>query len=299
MDFERLKAFRAVATEKSFSRAARKLFRTQPAVSQAIRSLEDELGERLFLRLGRTVEMTQAGEVLLEHAQQAFEALEQGRMRLDALRGLKEGKLTIGTSDTTACYILPDALRVFRSRYPGIEIVLSNRPSPATLEHVLAREGDIGIVTLPIHDARVAVEELLVREDVVICSPRHPLSGRKRVRIEELAGHPLLLLDKGSSTRSFIDERLSRAGVVPHVAMELASIEVIKKLVQLDFGISIVPRVAVGLEAERDELRAIRLFSAGEARKLGVIYPRKGYLALAAQEFLKVLRQGRTGGDSP
>ena len=105
MDFERLSAFRAVATERSFSKAAAKIYKTQPAVSQAIRSLEQEVGERLFLRLGRTIELTQAGEVLLEHAQQAFDTLDQGRARIEGLKGLKEGRLALGTSDTThTCY---------------------------------------------------------------------------------------------------------------------------------------------------------------------------------------------------
>ncbi len=221
MDFERLKAFQAVAKEKSFSKAAERIYKTQPAVSQAIRCLETELGVRLFLRLGRTVELTQAGAVLVEYARQAFQALEQARERVKALKGLEEGKLIIGTSDTTACYVLPPALRIFRRRYPGIEIIISNRPSPVTLQHVLSHEVDLGIVTLPVSHSGVEVMELLVREDVVICSPRHPLSARKRMRIKQLAGHPLLLLDRGSSTRNFIDECFAREGVAPDVAMEL------------------------------------------------------------------------------
>ena len=210
-------------------------------------------------------------------------------MRIEAWKGLKRGRLTLGASDTTACYILPPALRTFRRRYPGIEMVISNRPSPVTLQHVLAREVDLGIVTLPIAHPGIVVKELLIREDVVICSPRNELSARKRMRVEELGGRPLLLLDKGSNTRSFIDERLREARVAPIIAMELGSIEVIKKLVQLDFGVSIVPRVAVRSEVERGALRAIPIFDKGEARRLGAIYPRKGYLSLAAQEFLKTL----------
>ena len=290
MDLERLSAFRAVAEERSFSRAAGRVYKTQPAVSQAVALLEKELGTPLFVRLGRTVELTQAGEVLLEHARQAFGTLDHARARIEALAGLRAGRLSIGTSDTTACYILPAALRVFRESYPGIEIVLSNRPSPATLEQVLSHEVDIGIITLPIDEPRVVVKELFVREDVVICSPRHALAARRRLRIGELGRHPMLLLDKGSNTRSFIDERLARAGVRPQIAMELGSIDVIKRLVQLDFGISIVPRVAVEDEVRRGELCAVGVFSAKEARRLGVIHLSRGHLALAAQEFLRMLK---------
>lgn len=289
MDFERLNAFQAVVREKSFSKAAQKLFKTQPAISQAIRALEEELGERLLLRQGRTIQMTQAGRILFEHVQQAFEALEQGRTRIEALKGLREGRLTIGTSDTTACYILPPVLQVFRHRYPGIELLISNRPSPVVLRQVVSHEVDLGIVTLPLRHPKVVVQDLLAREDVVICSPHHPLSGRTSIELKDLGNDPLLLLDKGSNTRSFIDQRLEAAGVTPNIAMELGSIEVIKKLVHLNFGISIVPRVAVQSEIERNVLCAIRVFHVQEARRLGVIYLRGGYLSLAAQTFLKLL----------
>lgn len=293
MDFERLNAFQAVAREKSFSKAAQKLFKTQPAISQAIRSLEEELGERLFLRLGRTIQMTPAGQVLFEHVQQAFEALEQGRARIEALRGLREGLLTLGTSDTTACYILPPVLQRFRRCYPGIELVIFNRPSPVVLQQVVSREVDLGVVTLPVQHPKVAVQELLIREDVVICSPRHALYGRASMELKELEDYPLLLLDRGSNTRSFIDRRLAEAGVTPNLAMELGSIEVIKKLVQLDFGVSMVPYVAVRSEIERGVLGAIRVFDDQEARRLGVIYLRGGYLSLAARTFLTMLMEER------
>ena len=288
MNFAQLAAFGAVARERSFSKAAKKLYRTQPAVSQAVRALEEDIGEPLFLRLGRRIEITQAGYVLLEHAEQAFGALELARNRIEALRGLQEGTLTIGASDTTACYVLPHALSAFRGKYPGIEIVITNRTSPVVLNHVLAHEVDVGIVTLPIDDERVNIRELLVREDVVICPPQHPFATRKRLRLSELAGQPLLLLDRGASTRHFVDARLVQAGVTPQVAMELGSIEVIKRMVQLGFGVSIVPRVAVETEVERGELCAIRVFAMKEARRLGAIYPKRGYLSIAAKEFLKM-----------
>ena len=291
MDFERLNAFQTVAREKSFSKAAQKLFKTQPAISQAIRSLEEELGEPLFVRLGRTIQLTQAGQILLEHAQQAFQTLEQGRVQIEALRGLRKGMLTIGASDTTACYILPPTLRVFRRRYPGIEILISNRPSPGVLEQVLSREVDIGMVTLPLRHPKIVIGDLLTREDVVICSPRHPLSDRTVMELGELEAYPLLLLDRGSHTRSFIDRRLEEAGITPNIAMELGSIEVIKRLVQLDFGVSIVPHVAVQAEIERGALCSIRVFDRQEMRRLGVIYLRGTGLSLAAQTFLELLTE--------
>ncbi|MFC1533635.1 LysR family transcriptional regulator [Thermodesulfobacteriota bacterium] len=288
---EQLNAFRAVAEEESFTRAAEKLFRTQPAVSQAIHSLEEDLGERLFMRRGRKSTLTQAGRILLEHVEEAFDTLERGRLRIDALKDLREGELTITTSDTTAYYILPDVLKEFREQYPGVDVRIHCRPSPVSAEQVVAHEADIGIVTLPIEHHKLASEPLIVREDVAICAPGHELARRRSISFTDLVGYPLLLLDRGSNTRTYIDQRLIEADLTPKITMELGSIEVIKKLVQLEFGVSIVPLIALHNEAEQGTLKAIRIFKKAECRTLGVIYPAKGISSLAAQIFVKMLKK--------
>ena len=288
LDFERLKAFRAVAQERSFSRGAKRIFRTQPAVSQSVAALERQVGQRLFDRLGRRVQLTPAGETLLTHVQEAFRTLENAQAQLDALGGLKRGMLRIGASDTTTCYLLPQVLRVFRERHPGVEIIISNRPSPGVVQQVVAREVDLGLVTLPVRHPGVAVREAAEREDVLICAPDHRLTLRRRARLEDAVRYPLLLLDRGSSTRSFIDARLQAAGLAPQVAMELASIEVIKRLVQLDLGVSIVPRVAVQEEVAAGKLCALCVFRRDERRKLGFIHSRNAEPTPAAREFLRL-----------
>lgn len=287
---EQLYAFRAVAETRSFTRAAEKLFRTQPAISQAIRSLEGEVGEKLFTRHGRKSTLTQAGHIFLEHVEEAFDALERGILRIDALKELQEGSLTISTSDTTAYYILPDVLLNFRKRYPGVDLRIHCRPSPISAEQVVSKEADIGIVTLPVKEPRLISEPLILREDVVICAPGHDLAERKKVSFHTLTEYPLLLLDRGSNTRNYIDRRFQEVGLSPKITMELGSIEVIKKLVQLDFGVSIVPLIALHKELEHDLLRAIRIFRKAECRELGVIYPVKGISSLAARVFMEMLK---------
>jgi DNA-binding transcriptional LysR family regulator len=291
MDTDRLGVFRAVAREGGFSRAARKLFRTQPAVSQAIRALELELGEQLFVRRGRSTTLTAAGRIFLEHVEDAFISLERGRLRLDALRELKEGSLTIGTSDTTACYVLPPVLAEFRRRYPGVEVCISNRPSPITLDQVVAREVDLGFVTLPATRRGLASESLMVREDVAIFAPTSPLAAGRRIRFAQLLQHPLLLLDRGSQTRSFIDEQIAASGEKADVAMELASIEVIKQLVALDFGVSLVPAISVQREIAAGVLCARSVLPRSQLRQLGAVYADPGPLSPAAAAFLEL---GRT-----
>ena len=291
LDIDRLRAFRAVAAEKNFSHAAEKLFRTQSAVSQAIRLLERDVGETLFERMGRITELTTAGRILLEHVEDAFAVLERGRARIQGLRDLNEGELTVAASDTTACYMLPKTLAAFRRHYPGVEIRILNRPSPVAAEQVAARDADIGIVTLPMEHPKLHAEPLQAREDVAICAARHPLSPRKRVTLSELLGYPLILLDLGSNTRNFIDRQVAAIGAKPRIAMEVGSIEVIKRLVELDFGVSIVPRISVQQEVRHGGLAAVRVFGQKDWRVMGLIYPNRGISNVAAEVFVALLRK--------
>jgi DNA-binding transcriptional LysR family regulator len=291
LDSDRLAAFRAVARTGGFYRAAALLHKNQPPISQAVRALEEDVGERLFVRLGRGSRLTQAGEILLEHVEESFAALARARARLESRRELTAGELRIGTSDTNACYVLPPVLAAFRERFPGVDVRLSNRPSPATEAQVLAHEVDLGFVTLPTASAGLSAEEMVIREDVAIFAPGHPLSRRKRIRFEELLAHPLLLLDPGARTRAFIDARLAAFPGRARIAMELASIEVVKRLVALEFGVSVVPRIAVETEIAAGTLCAAAVFPRAEARRLGVIYATSAPLSLAASKFVELARE--------
>jgi DNA-binding transcriptional LysR family regulator len=291
IDLEKLNVFLAVATEKSFSRAAVKLFRTQPAISQSIKLLEHEIGEPLFLRLGRTTELTPAGRVLLEHVEDAFGMLARGQARIQALKDLREGELTIAASDTTTCYMLPKTLASFRRRYPGVEVRILNRPSPIAAEQVATYVADVGIVTLPIDHPKLVSEALDVREDVAIVAAGHALARRRATTLVELARYPMILLDRGSNTRSFIDQQILASGAPARIAMEAGSIEVIKRLVELDFGVSIVPRIAVQHEVKNGALTALHLFEKQDWRVTGIVYPRKGIANLAAETFVEMLKK--------
>jgi len=291
VDLDRLRTFWAVATENSFSRAAEKLFRTQSAVSQSIRLLEREIGETLFVRLGRTIDLTPAGRILLSHVEESFGILERGRARINALRALREGEVVIAASDTLTRYTLPATLRQFRKKYPGVEVRIRNRPSFQAADLVAVRQADLGIVTLPIDHPKLFVEPLLKREDVAICSSTHAFAKRSSVRLCDLAALPLILLDRGATTRAFIDACMNAAGLKPRIAMELGSIEVIKRMVELDFGVSIVPRIAVQDEVARSTLHAIRVFKQSEWRDIGLVYPKTGVTNVAADAFIAVLKR--------
>jgi DNA-binding transcriptional LysR family regulator len=300
LDADQLVAFATVAREQGFSRAARRLGRTQSAVSQAVARLELELGTALFLRRGRTTEPTAAGRALLPRAQRILDEMARARESLKALAELRTGGLAVGTSDTLACYVLPPVISAFRARYPGVELRLDNRPSPATAERVVERAVDVGVVTLPLPPAlraggrplleRLRVERLARQEEVAICPPGHPLARRRRVPLEALLPYPLLLLDRTTAARAALDADLGRLGAGPAVAMEMSSVEVLKRLVELGLGVSVVPAVAVQREVAAGTLVALRLSGRAEERSLALLTAAEGPLPPAAAAFAEIAR---------
>ena len=297
---ERLRVFAAVAGEGGFSRAARALGRTQSSVSQAVLSLERTLGEPLFVRDGRSTRLTEAGRVLLAHAARAFAELGRARAELAALRAVAAGTLVVGTSDTLATYVLPVVLAAFRARYPGVELRLENRPSPAVAARVADGAVDVGVVSLPWprrlelggRPARDALRTQTVahQRDVLVCPPSHALARRRRVRLDELSGEPLVLLDRTTASRALLDDALAVAGVAPRVVMEMNSVEVIKRLVELGFGLSVVPDLAVRAEVARGTLASVALPAPFAAREVALVTSTTGPLSPAPRAFLTTAR---------
>ncbi len=300
LNSDQLLAFAAVARERGFSRAARRLARTQSAVSQAVARLEEDLGVRLFLRQGRVTELTPAGRLLLERAERVLDEMDRARESLQAVAELRDGVLVVGTSDTLAYYLLPPAIAAFRARYPGVELRLDNRPSPATAERVAERAVDLGVVTLPLPPElriggrpaaeRLRVEPLAPQEEVAICPPGHPLASRRRASLQAVAAYPLLLLDRSTGARALLDAELARLGASPVVAMEMSSVEVLKKLVELGLGVSIVPALAVEREVAAGSLAAVRLSGLSAERRIGVVVPHGGAASRAAVAFVEIAR---------
>jgi DNA-binding transcriptional LysR family regulator len=271
---DRLKVLVAVVDAGGFSRGARALALTQSTVSQAIAALEADVGEPLFVRAGREVQLTEAGRVLDEHAREVLRSVESAREAVRALRQVASGTLALGASDTLSTHLLPPVFAAFRARYPGIALQLDNRPSPAIAARVAARQLDVGVVSLPLPSSlspsvlSLKQVPLVHQRDVVVMPKGHPLARRSRVRLQDVAAYPLLLLDRTTGLRTWLEARFAAAKVTPRVTMEMSSVEVIKRLVELDFGLSIIPALAVDA---RDALVAVPLSGLEDRRQVGLV----------------------------
>lgn len=297
---DRLRVFVAVAREGGFSRAARALGCSQSAVSQAIAALERDVGEPLFVREARRTYLTEAGRVLLGHAERAFAELADARRAIDALKDLTTGTLVVGTSDTLATYLLPPAFAALRAQHPGVELRLDNRPSPAIAARVAERAVDLGVVSLPLPaglritgrpaEDEVRIEPLVAQRDVLVCATNDAWAQRRSVRLEDLDQRPLLLLDPSTATRAFLEEHFAAHHVRPRVVMEMNGVEVLKRLVELGFGMAIVPDHAAAREVAQGSLASIAIRGL-PPRKVGLLTPTTGPLSRAARAFVDIVRR--------
>ena len=292
LTLEQMNAFHAVATTGNFSAAAEKIFRTQSAVSIQIARLEEAIGRRLFHRTTKTVEMTEAGTVLLRYVEKIRRLLDEAQQEMLDLEKMEKGRLIISTSDTTACYRLPKILQAFQNRYPGVEIVVRNSTSLKTIEQVMQNEVDMGIATLAYLKPGIEAIPLFSRFDVVICHPDHPLGGRKRIFLKDLENYTCILLDDRCSSRRILNQACEEARVKLSITMELSSIEVIKNLTMINSGISIVPEISIRKEVQAGLLSAVQIkdFQQNSQMKMGVIYKKNRYLSLSAKSFLQELK---------
>jgi DNA-binding transcriptional LysR family regulator len=297
---QRLRAFLAVAEARGFSSAARTLRQSQSSLSQAVAGLERELGQELFIRDGRSIHLTEAGKILRVHAERALAELSRAVEALAGLSDLTRGSLALGTSDTLASHLLPPVFAAFRQRYPGIELRLDNRPSPLVAERVAQHRLEVGVVSLPLPtgqrllgrapDELLHLERLRPQREVVICPPTHAYARRRSISIAELSREALVLLDQSTASRGLIDERFRELGIRPHVTMEMSSVEVIKRMVELGFGLSIIPELSATREFLQGSLHPLTVPAPWPERHVGLITPRHGSLSHAARAFIEVLR---------
>ncbi|MCL6613266.1 MAG: LysR family transcriptional regulator [Firmicutes bacterium] len=290
MELHQLRIFIQVIENAGFTRAAAALHLTQPAVSQQIRALEEELGLELVRRVGRTVRPTKAGEILLEHARTILAVAEGGKAALAEFRAERRGRLVLGAGNTTITFRLPPLLREYRRREPSVEVVVRAGNSNELLALLEEDRLDVALVTSPIEGRAFHTIPLFHDEIVLILPADHPLCGRTGLGPEDLLGVPSILFARGSGFRRFLDEAFARAGYRPQVVMELESVEGIKRLVQIGLGLSFLPRIAVEEELDEGSLRTLPVAGLVPAiRTTHAIHRRAQFLPAPLRAFLDLL----------
>src|SRR6266852_7133524 len=292
MTLRQLEVFLAVAREKSFSRAAKRIHSSQPTLSEHISELEGELGKKLFFRRGREVTMTEAGRVFEQYAAGAVSAVEGARQTLADLDGLGHGSLLIGASTTPGLYVMPGIIGAFRVKYPDVELKLQIANSQVIEGRVKDRELDLGIIG---GHAVAHGEECLAAgmpdELLLVVPPGHAWSERRDIVPKSLADQPLLVREQGSATRSVTERTLQRAGVRFQVAMELDHTEAIKQAVMAGLGVAFVSIYAVRGEIATGRLCALRLRGIRIQRHFHVIHHEARGVTASARAFIALLEQ--------
>lgn len=288
MELRPLRAFLTVAAEKSFSRAAEKLLRTQPAVSLAIQRLEGELGEKLIDRSGKELLLTDAGMLVLEYAQR-FENL-QGDLEnaLAELRDKSAGRLIIGANESSTLYLL-DHIERYRMLFPKIKVQIRRSLSSKIPVEVLEGELELGILTYDPEDERLETRVIFTDHLAFIVSPEHRLSGCTAVPITDLGEETFIAHNVVSPYRAVVLRAFQRHKVPLHMDLEMPTVESIRKMVERNQGVAFLPRMCVEQEIQLGRLREIKVAELEVQRQIRLVFPARRVLSHAAQAFLEVL----------
>ena len=289
MDLAELRVFLTVAKEKSFSRAAEKLFRTQPAVSIAIRRLEEWVGEPVFVRGGREPKLTDAGELLRGYAERILNLREEIRRGLEGLRGLQQGRLSLGVNESSIHALLP-ALARFRRMHPGIRVAIHRTFSRDIPAEVLKYRLDLGVVSFVPQVEELTAVKFFRDELTFVVHPKHRLARRRVVDITELGEETFVAHIVESPYRWRVIQLFQRHRTPLRMEVELPTIESIKRFVAMGMGVAIVPRMCVRGEVERGLLAEVRIRQMKMPRHLYLIYRRDARLSHALEVLVRMLR---------
>ncbi|HEY1939332.1 MAG TPA: LysR family transcriptional regulator [Candidatus Angelobacter sp.] len=301
MDFDQLEAFLEVARHTSFSRAAEKRFRTQPAISSQIRALEEEVGARLFDRSGGKVALTAAGKLFQQYAEQTLEARKTMLVTVAEIERVPRGEIVVGANEGTCLHILPEVFAEFKKLYPNVGVQISRLERAKIMESIIDNSVDFGVVSAPVDDKRLTVVNIHRDELVIIAPPGHSLSRMEQAGIADVVSFPLLLPKLGR-TRDALVNLFEERHLKPKIAMELDSSELLKRFVAADVGIGFIARSNVLEDVKAGVLVAIPLADASIRRDLALVFRKDKALSRAAQAFIEIavkIKQGSLATGAP
>ncbi len=291
MDLGQIEAFVQVTSQRSFSRAAEVIQLTQPSITARIQSLERDLGEELFERSGRGLRLTDAGQAFLPYAERVLQTIQEARDSVAEVRGIQAGMLQIGVVPTIGTYLLPEYLREFRDKFPGINVSVRTGRSEQVLGMVLNDDVHLGIVRSSNH-RDVEVIPLFNDEIVLIVNPSHPFAREKKARLQDVAREPLILFERESSYFSLINELFRRVGTVPNRRLELDSLEATKRMVAEGLGVALVPSITIDQETQLGSLVKVDIEKHEPIiRPISVIHRKARRLPHTATAFLNLVTE--------
>jgi DNA-binding transcriptional LysR family regulator len=288
MDFDQLETFLEVARHLSFSRAAEKRFRTQPAISAQIRALEEEVGAKLLDRSGGKVSLTAAGKLFQRYAEEALSSRRAAIAAVGELERVPRGEIIVAANEGTCLHVLPEVFAEFKKQYPAVAVNINRLESTAILESVIDNSVDFGVVALPVSDNRLTVVQIHRDELVVIVPPGHPLApSSKGVSVEQTAKYPLLVPEHGR-TRDTLEQLFDERKLKMNISMELDSSELLKRFVAAGVGVGFIARSNVAVEVKARTLVALAFTDATMRRDLALVFRKDKALSRAALAFIDI-----------
>ena len=290
MTFEDLRVFCTVASERSFSRAARKLNRTQPAVSQAIRRLEQSAGERLIDRSLRDGTLTDAGELLLEYGGRLLRLADEASLAVTALREVRKGRVLIGANEG-GVYAVLALIAAFQKKHADIVVDVRRIPARQMAQEILLRSVDFGVLTFNPPERELASTVIGVDELVLLVAPGDPLAGKRQITMEEMGQQTVIAHNDPSPARDQVLRMYEQRHAALNIRLSLPSLDGIKRAVEMGLGVALLPRRCALGEIARGELIEVRVPELRSPRQVRLVYRKEGDRSHAARALLDVARK--------
>lgn len=293
MDLRQLEIIRAIAEAGSFTAAGHKLHVSQSAISRQILLLEDELKTPVFLRIGRRIRITPAGESLLQLSHRMFQDLNDTVAGISDSQETLRGTVRILGGMTVCLYVFPTLLSEVTRQHPGIDVKIVSDSADRCLQHLRAGTGDLALLTLPIKDADMVTLPVLQEELLLVTAAKHPLSKKRKVGPQDLADQPFVMFESGSNTRRVVDEFFATSRIEPRIVMETENVEIIKALVRSGLGITIVSYQSVARDVASGHLYCARIEGKPLIRETGWVYPKMSRTPRAVEEVVRAFDKVR------
>ena len=291
MDLRQLEILRAIAETGSFTASGKKLHVSQSAISRQILLLEEELGEPLFLRVGRQVRMTAAAESLVQLGARVFQDVRETLASItDHTRELR-GAMRISGGMTVCLYVLPSLFKHLRKGHPQLDVRFTVATTGQSVEAIRGGRVDAGLLTLPVEESDLVTVPVMHEELLLITNPGHPLARRRHVVPSDLADQPFVLFEPGSATRHVIDHFFATENLEPTIVMDTENVEIIKAMVKTGLGMGIVPYQAVAREVRMHQLFCTRIEGHELVRETGWVYPRANRVPRMIHELLQAFHE--------